>query len=764
MIFIRLYLLNLQKKFFMAQLPTLVNDLALILISAGIITLLFRLLKQPLVLGYIVAGILIGPHIDIFPTVVDASSVEIWAEIGVIFLLFALGLEFSLKRLINVGRSALITAGTELFFMICVGFIVGQLLGWGLIDSFFLGAMMSTSSTTIIIKTIDEMGLKNQKFASIVFGTLIVDDMIAVIMMVVVSTMAVRKQFEGTEMLMSLVRLIFFLVIWFVVWIYVLPTFFKKVKRWLNDETLLIISIGLCLLMVVLATKSGFSSALGAFLVGSILAETLEGERIEKLVTQIKNLFGAIFFVSVGMIIDPTIIVNHIWTILILAAVVIVFKSFSAFLGSMISGQLLKTSIQVGCSLSQIGEFAFILASLGYSLGVLSEVIYPIIVVVSVITIFVTPYAIKTSTPIYNFIYPRLSDKTKNFLERYSEGTSIANTNNGWKTFLKHYITRILVFAVVLVTIILLSNNYLHPFITEKLEIKYGNLIYAAITITLCSPFIRGMMSNKKSDNEIVIQLWDNNRYNRGGLLSLLIFRIILSTAFIIMILYKAFNSFVWFTIPIAVAVLTLFAFSRRSKKRYSKIEKHFVANLNQKEEENRKKNPLKSSIAEQLSDRDIHLARVQVSPDSKYIGIELAKTDIRSKHGVYIVKIERGNRTINLPSGSDCVYPFDSLIVIGTDTQISSFTQEIEQEANTVTSKQDMLLKSFIIEKSSDLINKTILTCGIRERTGCLIVGIERDGNSYMNPPAKTEFEEGDLVWVVGEKTQVNKLLKETL
>lgn len=341
----------------MANLPTFVSDLALILISAGAFALLFRWLKQPLVLGYIVAGILIGPHIGFFPNVTDVANVEIWSEIGVIFLLFALGLEFSFKKLLNVGSSAFIIAGTELVIMVLVGFIIGQILGWTMMNSVFLGAMLSMSSTTIVIKTIGDLGLKSKKFVSIVFGTLVVEDLIAVLLMVFLSTIAVNRQFEGMEMLTSLVKLAFFLIIWFLVWIFVLPTVFNKAKKWLNDETLLIISIGLCLLMVVLATKAGFSSALGAFLMGSILAETLEGERIEKLVVNIKNLFGAIFFVSVGMMIDPRVILEYKWIILILALTVIIFKSFSAFLGSLLSGQLFKTSVQVGGSLGQIGEF-----------------------------------------------------------------------------------------------------------------------------------------------------------------------------------------------------------------------------------------------------------------------------------------------------------------------------------------------------------------------------------------------------------------------
>ena len=366
----------------MSHLPDLMKDLALILISAGIFTIIFKWLKQPLVLGYIVAGLLAGPYIDIFPSVIDTESINVWAEIGVVFLLFALGLEFSFKKLVNVGGTAAIAATTEVISMLVIGYCLGMALGWSTMDSIFLGGMLSMSSTTIIIKAFTDLGLRNQKFTGIVFGTLIVEDLVAILMMVLLSTIAATNNFTGEVMFESIIRVIFFLILWFVIGIYFLPAFFKKAKKLMNDETLLIISLGLCLGMVALSVKTGFSAALGAFIMGSILAETIEAEHIEHIIKPVKDLFGAIFFVSVGMLVDPAILVEYAWPVIIITLVTIIGKAIFSSLGVLLSGQALKTSIQSGFSLAQIGEFAFIIASLGVSLQVIGDHIYPIIVAV----------------------------------------------------------------------------------------------------------------------------------------------------------------------------------------------------------------------------------------------------------------------------------------------------------------------------------------------------------------------------------------------
>ena len=525
----------------MSHLPDLISDLALILISAGIITLLFKWLKQPLVLGYIVAGLLAGPYVQIFPTVVDVENINLWAEMGVVFLLFALGLEFSFKKLMNVGSTAFITAMTEVITMLIVGYLVGHLLGWSTMNSIFLGGMLSMSSTTIIIKAFDDLGLRSQRFTGIVFGTLVVEDLVAIIMMVLLSTMAVSQEFAGEEMIGSILKVAFFLILWFLVGIFIIPAFLKKVKKLMNDETLLVIALGLCLGMVVVATKTGFSAALGAFIMGSILAETIEAERIEHIIKPVKDLFGAIFFVSVGMLVDPAVLVQYAWPVILITLVTIVGKAFFSSFGVLLSGQPLKTSIQSGFSLAQIGEFAFIIAALGVSLKVLDEYVYPIIVAVSVITTFTTPYFIRLSGPFAEWLYKVLPDKTRDFLDRYSSGTKTINHESDWRKLLKIYVGKVLIHSVLLTAILLLSTQVIHPLLVEKFPAMdmWGNIIMSVLTLLLMVPFLAGLVANKNNSPELFMSLWKDNKYNHGKLVALVLFRVFVAILFVSIVLIK---------------------------------------------------------------------------------------------------------------------------------------------------------------------------------------------------------------------------------
>ncbi len=509
----------------------LVQDLALIFISAGIITLIFRTLKQPLVLGYIVAGFLISPHFDLFPTVIDEENVKVWSEIGVIFLLFALGLEFSFKKLLKVGGSAAITAITEVVTMLCVGFVVGHLLGWTTLESVFLGGMLAMSSTTIIIKAFDDLGLRNQKFTNIVFGTLVVEDIVGILMMVLLSTIAVSQTVDGGDMILSLLELGFFLIICFLVGIYVLPTFFRKFRKSMNNETLLVISIGLCFGLVVLATHFKFSAALGAFLMGSILAETIEGEHIEHLTKNIKDLFGAVFFVSVGMMVNPSILGEYWVPILVLTLVTIFGKSFFSTIGVLLSGQPLRVSLQSGFSLAQIGEFAFIIATLGYSHKVMSEFIYPVIVTISVITTFTTPYFIRLANPFHDWLEPKLPVKFRTFLENYASGGDLVKDESDWKKMMKYYLINIFVYSILLIAMILLFSYSVSPFITKELT-GYGvsipliNFINAALTIIAMMPFIMGLISgSRKSKNWANKLIVEGDKATRRRLMALVLLR-----------------------------------------------------------------------------------------------------------------------------------------------------------------------------------------------------------------------------------------------
>ena len=748
----------------MSHLPTLIADLALILMSASIITLLFKWLKQPLVLGYIVAGLLAGPYVQIFPTVGDIENINIWAEIGVVFLLFALGLEFSFKKLINVGSAAFITATTEVISMLLIGYMVGHLLGWSTMNSIFLGGMLSMSSTTIIIKAFDDLGLRNQRFTGVVFGTLVVEDLIAILMMVILSTMAVSKEFVGEELLMSVLKVVFFLILWFLIGIFILPFFLKKAKRLMNNETLLIVSLGLCLGMVVLATRTGFSAALGAFIMGSILAETVEAEHIEHIIQPVKDLFGAIFFVSVGMLVNPAVLVEYAWPVIIITLVTIIGKAIFSSLGVLLSGESLNISIKSGFSLAQIGEFAFIIAGLGVSLKVLDPFISPIIVAVSVITTFTTPYFIRLANPFAEWLYKILPPKTRESLDRYASGKKTVNHDSDWKRLLKTIVGRVIIYSVLLTAIWLLSVQTVYPTINEMFDApgRWVNIGMCLVTLLLMTPFLWALVSDKYNSPDVFLKLWNDDNYNHGRLVALILFRVSVAVFFIAGVVISYFSLNYGIGIVIAVAILALILIFRENLTQYSHLETHFLTNLNGREEAARKRYPLKSRFNSEFNDKDVELTSVWVSPYSSYIGKSLDELPFRREFGVNIVSIVRGERRIYIPQSSERIYPQDKLVVVGTDGQLQEFRTELENRQDLPDEKnikQDVTLHSFTVDEDFPFLNKSIAQSRLGKRYDSLVVALEREGELVPVNQA-TVFQLGDLVWVVGDREKIRQFL----
>ena len=746
----------------MSHLPTLIADLALILMSASIITLLFKWLKQPLVLGYIVAGLLAGPYVQIFPTVGDIENINIWAEIGVVFLLFALGLEFSFKKLINVGSAAFITATTEVISMLLIGYMVGHLLGWSTMNSIFLGGMLSMSSTTIIIKAFDDLGLRNQRFTGVVFGTLVVEDLIAILMMVILSTMAVSKEFVGEELLMSVLKVVFFLILWFLIGIFILPFFLKKAKRLMNNETLLIVSLGLCLGMVVLATRTGFSAALGAFIMGSILAETVEAEHIEHIIQPVKDLFGAIFFVSVGMLVNPAVLVQYAWPVVIITLVTLVGKSIFSSLGVLLSGEPLKVSVKSGFSLAQIGEF--IIAGLGASLKVLDSFIPPIIVAVSVITTFTTPYFIRLANPFAEWLYKILPPKTRESLDRYASGKKTVNHDSDWKRLLKTIVGRVIIYSVLLTAIWLLSVQTVYPTINEMFDApgRWVNIGMCLVTLLLMTPFLWALVSDKYNSPDVFLKLWNDDNYNHGRLVALILFRVSVAVFFIAGVVISYFSLNYGIGIVIAVAILALILIFRENLTQYSHLETHFLTNLNGREEAARKRYPLKSRFNSEFNDKDVELTSVWVSPYSSYIGKSLDELPFRREFGVNIVSIVRGERRIYIPQSSERIYPQDKLVVVGTGGQLQEFRTELENRQDLPDEKnikQDVTLHSFTVDEDFPFLNKSIAQSRLGKRYDSLVVALEREGELVPVNQA-TVFQLGDLVWVVGDREKIRQFL----
>ena len=664
----------------MSQLAPLISDLALILICAGVMTLVFKKLKQPLVLGYIVAGFLCSPHFAFTPSVVDEANIDLWSEIGVIFLLFALGLEFSIKKLLKVGSSAIISACTIILFMIIIGVSVGWMFGWEQMDCIYLGGMIAMSSTTIVYKAFDDMGLRQQHFAGVVLGILIIEDILAIVLMVMLSTMAVSTNFEGSEMILSIVRLVFFLILWLVVGLYLIPIFLKRVRKLMSDETLLIVSLALCLGMVYLAAAVGFSPAFGAFIMGSILSETVESEHIEHLVAPVKDLFGAIFFVSVGMMVDPHMIVEYRYPILAIVGAVLLGQTVFGTLGVLLSGQPLKTAMQCGFSLTQIGEFAFIIASMGVSLRVTSDFLYPIVVAVSVITTFLTPYMIRLAIPAYNAIDRHLPARWKLLLERYSAGSSTVNHKTNWQKLLLAVARVALVYSVLSVAVLIICLHFMRPYILEMLGVTWGKIVTAVITILAIAPFLRALIMKKNHSVEFRT-LWNDNRFNHAPLISLVILRVLIGVGFVVFIIERLFQGSVALMVGIAILVVCGMIFSRFLKKQSIVLERTFELNLRSKEMRQEYLGDKRPSYAGKLLDRDIHLSDFTVSPDSEWVGHTLKELDLGKKYGVHVTSIIRGTRRVNIPDGESRIFPNDTLQIIGTDEQLSAFSAMAEMK-----------------------------------------------------------------------------------
>ena len=573
----------------MSELEPLIADLALILICAGAMTLLFKRLKQPVVLGYIVAGFIASPNMPYMPSVTDLHGVHLWSEIGVIFLLFALGLEFSFRKILRMGAAPIIAACAVILGMMLVGMSAGQLFKWSQMDCIYLGGMLAMSSTTIIFKAFDDMGLRQQRFANLVLSVLIIEDILAIVLMVMLSTLAVSKEFEGSQMLMSILKLVFFLVLWFVVGIYLIPLFLKKTRSLMSDETLLITALALCFGMVVIASSVGFSSASGAFIMGSIMAETVEAEKIEHLVAPVKDLFGAIFFVSVGMMVDVALIIEYIVPILCIIAAIMIGHTLLSTGGFLLAGQPLKTAMQCSFSLTQIGEFAFILATLGTSLHVTSDFLYPIVVAVSVFTTFTTPYMIRLAVPAYNVVERMLPKRWRSKLQNYAEASDdeqpeTTGQRSLWKSYLKSVAVVVCIQSVLSMAIIALMLYFGKPFISRFLASPWDNILTAFLTILFLAPFLWMLM--RQGDGDDARALWSDNRFNRAKLVALQLLRFLIAAAFVSYILGRTIH---WGYTPgifIAVAIVFSILFSRRLQKQGDNMEKTFTENLTQREEQ----------------------------------------------------------------------------------------------------------------------------------------------------------------------------------
>lgn len=753
----------------MLELPELVQDLALILVVAGFVTLLFKKLKQPLVLGYIVAGFLVSPHMSYTMSVVDKDDIQTWADIGVIFLLFSLGLDFSIKKILKMGASPIIAACTIIFSMMLLGVIVGHSFGWKEMDCIFLGGMVAMSSTTIIYKAFSDMGLTQQGFASTVMSVLILEDILAIVMMVMLSTVASGNSPDGVQLLGSIMKIGFFLVLWFVVGLFAIPLFLRSVRKILNSETLLIVSLGFCCLMAVISTQVGFSAAFGAFVMGSILAETVEADKIIRLVDPVKNLFGAIFFVSVGMLVKPDVIVQYAIPILLLVITILVGQALFGTLGYLLGGQTLKNAMRCGFSMAQVGEFAFIIATLGKSLGVISEFLYPVVVAVSVITTFLTPYMIRAAEPCYNVLIKHLPKRwvrRLTHIQTNNAGES-ASTNNLWKVLMKKMIFNTLIYGILSAAVIAIMFSAALP-ICRNLSIKWtgshwiGNAVCGFLTILFIAPFLRSIVM-KQNHSEAFKALWTDRRINRLPLTATILARVLIALSFIFYIcnyLTRFKNALM---IAVAVGLLILMLLSRWLKKRSITLERLFIQNLQSRDIEAQKQGKKKPLFANHLIDRDIHIANLELPDDSLWAGKTLYSLKLRNRFGVHISSILRGSKHINIPNGGTILFPGDKLQAIGNDEQLTKLSKAMKAELQpTITDieKHEMKLRSFTISKTSPFIGKTLKDSGIRDEYNCMVVGVDEGQKNLTLITPSRSLQAGDVLWVVGEEKDLERIL----
>lgn len=737
------------------MIESLISDLAYIMLLAAVVTLLFKWIKQPIVLGYIVAGFLASPNFEPLPSLTTAENIDFWAELGIVILLFTLGLEFSFKKLMSCGGSAIITAMVVIFGMLCTGFCVGHLLGFSHINSMFLGGMISMQSTTIIIKALGDLGLRHKKFASQVLGVLIVEDLFAVLLMVVLSSIAVNKTVEGGELLLSMAKLVFFLVIWFLVGTYVLPTFLNKVRRMLTDETLLVLSMGLCLGMAVFSVSCGFSLALGAFVMGSILAGTSYAERIEHVLGPVKNLFGAVFFISVGMMVNPAVIAEYWRPILMLSAIVICGGLIFGTGGMLLTGQTLKVAIQSGFTLTQIGEFSFIIATLGTSLGVLDSSMYPIIVAVSVITTFTTPYFIRMADPVYGFVARHLPERWQFLIDRYSTSNteSASETRRIWQAIIKRYAWRMLLYGITLIAIVMISDLYIRPLVCNLIPGFWGRLASCALTIVLMSPFILGLTyhSSRRSERRVLMA---NNARAHAPLVAMTLVRLLICTSFVVYVIGSYFGVSAGIIFGVSLFVLALIFVSRKVRHRLARIESRFLDNLNERElRRTGEKNNLVCNM---------HMAYGTVGYDFPYVGDRLCISNVGRKFKINIASIQRGGEIIPVPGADERLFPGDVVGVIGTEENISAFMNQLEQgseASETRTGKEDVEFTSITLSAQSPLPGKTLEEANLRNQLHTLVVAIERAGEFLTLRPNEA-FREGDTVWLVAQPSVAKKLV----
>lgn len=774
----------------MPDLNTLLSDLAYILITASIAVIACKRFNQPVVLGYIIAGFLASPHCHILPSISGTENIHIWAEIGVTFLLFALGLEFSVKQLKEVGKSAVITALTALTLFTVLGFVICYFMGWSRLDSAFLGCLLCMSSTTIVIKAFEDLKCRQEPFTDMVFGALIIEDLIGIILMVVMNAVATATDSNSTAsaVLLAIRNLIFFITIWVICAVYFFPTLLRKIEPYINDEVSIILCIGLCFLMVIICDKLHFSSALGAFMTGSFLTATTDTRRLEELVRPLQYFFGAIFFISIGMLINPSALVRYALPITLCLLSLYFGKMVFNSLGFVLAGNSLKSSMQGGFSLTQIGEFALIACSVGVELKVLDGFLYPIIVAVSVISSITTPYFIRMAVPAHNFLQRHLPARLLLFLERFTDNDNSDEHDSVWFDFLSTTLTRTAIYSIICSFILLVIMYFASSYEPQTLSPFQFKLAVGAGALVCMSPFLYMLLSINDKDALLASTLWCRSKANRLPILLIDGVKMLIALGFISYVLDYIFelNDFVLFCASVLIAVAI--SRSQRALKSFINMEAQFVINLNAKELEARRSSPEPGHSSDGIGtlqdlDTEVHLAVYDLAEDSRLNEVDLRELALGEKMGVNIIQVERQGQCIEFPSADTMLKSGDRLTCIGSSLSFrvldsvnksyslglvlteapTSLKDYLESHRQFPREMESKLFYPVVltIDKTSPVCNKSLRDVDMRNKWHCIAIGLERQGLAIRDLSPSLKLSEGDLLWLIGKQKMLSTLLQ---
>ena len=747
------------------EVPQLITDLAIMLSTAAVVTIVFKKLRIPTILGYILAGFLIGPNFPMFLDIGSKASIETWSEIGVVIILFHIGLEFDFHKIADIGSTAIVSALVKMAGVLFVGYGFGLALGLSVMNSVFLGVMLSISSTVVIQKCLEEMDLAKEKFAGLVMGSLVMEDVIAVFMMVILTTMSVSRGGDTGSIALHLFLMLTYLIIWLVLGIYFVPTFLDRVMGLMSDEMLTLLSLGFCFLMALLAQAIGFSMELGAFLAGSFFAGTKYVGRVEHVTAGIKDMFGAIFFLSVGMLVNPAIIAERWTSIVPIAVIAVVAKLIFATIGMTLSGQDIETAVRGGVALAPIGEFSFIIASLGISLGVMEEYLYPVIVAASILTIVFTPVMIRNSDRIVSLVTSLIPAKLRRKIDAYTSDDQDAEEHTSeWKIVLKDTFLKIAIYGSIMLVTVVAGCRLLQPLLAGPAGDRASRIIVTVIIYAVMILFARPYLGMR---SVAFTQLWMDRLSNRPPLVVLVILKFGIMMAIAAAPLIMLFNIRGLFLL-LAPAAIFLITRSDFIATYYLQLEKRFLANLNQKTMEERGGSRDTSHWLEE----DYSIFSGIVRERASYAGRSIQDLAWGRNEAVYVVKIKRGDKRMTMPPARTTLQTGDKVYVIGDRQSLETFRKTI----GTAETTEIRTLKEFLdgaypdeehalacaaikVRGTEQDVGKPIRKSGINAKTRCMILGIERGGYATTMPDANMLIEEGDILWIVGANADVSRI-----